>query len=175
MHKDKIDVTTATDERKALPSVAFNSVTASFQTEESFSTLQAINEAKRCLRCRVPMCVKGCPIGNNIPEFIHQLSKGNMGAALSVINETSTLPAVCGRVCPHENQCQGNCVLGKKGEPIKIGKLESFLADFDTEMSLRREDIPLKTRGRIAVIGSGPAGLTVAGQLARQGFHVTIF
>lgn len=175
MHKDKIDVTTATDERKALPSVAFNSVTASFQTEESFSTLQAINEAKRCLRCRVPMCVKGCPIGNNIPEFIHQLSKGNMGAALAVINETSTLPAVCGRVCPHENQCQGNCVLGKKGEPIKIGKLESFLADFDTEMSLRREDIPLKTRGRIAVIGSGPAGLTVAGQLARQGFHVTIF
>ncbi|MCI9607353.1 MAG: NAD(P)-dependent oxidoreductase [Muribaculaceae bacterium] len=152
-----------------------NTVTASFQIEERLSTIEAINEAKRCLHCKVPMCVKGCPIGNNIPEFIHELSKGNMGAAMSVINETSTLPAICGRVCPHENQCQGNCVLGKKGDPIKIGKLESFIADFDTEMSLIRETLPQKTRGKVAVIGSGPAGLTVSGQLARQGFHVTIF
>lgn len=152
-----------------------DNVSASFQIEERFTPLEAINEAKRCLRCKVPMCRKGCPIGNNIPEFIHELSKGNMGAAMSVINETSTLPAICGRVCPHENQCQGNCVLGKKGEPIKIGKLESFIADFDTEMSLIRESLPQKTRGKVAVIGSGPAGLTVSGQLARQGFHVTIF
>ncbi len=152
-----------------------DAVSASFQIEERLSTLQAVNEAKRCLRCKVPMCVKGCPIGNNIPEFIHELSKGNMGAAMSVINETSTLPAVCGRVCPHENQCQGNCVLGKKGEPIKIGKLESFIADFDTEMNLIRENLPQKTRGKVAVIGSGPAGLTVSGLLARKGFHVTVF
>lgn len=163
------------DEIGSLPVSSYNPLTASFQTEEKYTALQAINEAKRCLRCKAPMCMKGCPIGNNIPEFIHELSKGNMGAALSVINETSTLPAVCGRVCPHENQCQGNCVLGKKGEPVKIGKLESFLADFATEMDLLREGIPQKTRGRVAVIGSGPAGLTVAGQLARKGFHVTIF
>lgn len=146
-----------------------------FLTDVGFTPAEAVNEAKRCLHCKVPQCVKGCPIGNNIPEFIHELSKGNFGNAINVINETSTLPAVCGRVCPHEKQCQGNCVLGKKGEPVQIGKLESFVADFDTEMGLIKEYIPQKTRGRVAVIGSGPAGLTVAGQLSRQGFNVTIF
>ena len=175
MSKDLINNINVMGDNKEQSPIVLNSVTASFQTEERFTALQAINEAKRCLHCKNPMCVKGCPIGNNIPEFIHQLSKGNMGAALSIINETSTLPAICGRVCPHENQCQGNCVLGRKGNPIKIGKLESFLADFDTEMNLLREELPQKTRGKIAVIGSGPAGLTVAGQLARRGFHVTIF
>lgn len=142
---------------------------------EPFTPLEAITEAKRCLHCKVPQCRKGCPIGNNIPDFIHQLSKGNFGEAMNVINEISNLPAICGRVCPHEKQCQGSCVLGKKGEPIQIGRLESFVADFDTEMNLTREKLPQKTRGRIAVIGSGPAGLTVAGDLARQGFGVTIF
>lgn len=142
---------------------------------EPFTPLEAITEAKRCLHCKVPQCRKGCPIGNNIPDFIHQLSKGNFGEAMNVINEISNLPAICGRVCPHEKQCQGNCVLGKKGEPVQIGRLESFLADFDTEMNLTREKLPQKTRGRVAVIGSGPAGLTVAGDLARQGFSVTIF
>lgn len=127
-------------------------------SEQPFDTLQAITEAKRCLRCKVPQCVKGCPIENNIPEFIHQLSKGNMGSAMKIINETSNLPAICGRVCPHEKQCQGHCVLGKKGDPIKIGRLESFIADFDTGMELIREDIPQKTRGRVAVIGSGRPG-----------------
>lgn len=148
---------------------------ASFQVEESFDTHQAITEAKRCLRCKNPQCVKGCPIGNNIPEFIHQLSKGNFGNAMEIINETSTLPAICGRVCPHEKQCQGHCVLGKKGSAIQIGKLESFVADYDTEMEFIREYLPQKTRGKIAVIGSGPAGLTVAGILARRGFAVSIF
>lgn len=147
---------------------------ASFQAEK-WTMSQAIAEAKRCLHCKVPQCVKGCPIGNHIPEFIHQLSLGNLGNAMQTISEISNLPAVCGRVCPHENQCQGSCVLGKKGQPVQIGRLESFIADFDTEMCLNRELIPQKTRGRVAVIGSGPAGLTVAGQLARQGFHVTIF
>ncbi|MCM1139238.1 MAG: FAD-dependent oxidoreductase [Muribaculum sp.] len=150
-------------------------VTASFQPEEKWSTAQAINEAKRCLRCKVPQCSKACPIGNNIPEFIYQLSKGNIGAAMEAINENNPLPAICGRVCPHENQCQGHCVLGKRDSPIRIGKLESFIADFETEMCLIREDIPQKLRGRIAVIGSGPAGLTVANQLSRKGFSVTIF
>lgn len=145
------------------------------EVRESFTMLEAINEAKRCLHCKVPQCRKGCPINNDIPGFISQLAKGNMGAAMSIINEISNLPAICGRVCPHENQCQGHCVLGKKGKPIQIGKLESFLADFDTEMNLIREALPQKTRGKVAVIGSGPAGLTVAGDLARQGFSVTIF
>lgn len=142
---------------------------------EGFSTREAIEEAKRCLHCKVPQCRKGCPIENDIPDFVHELSMGNMGAAMSIINAKSNLPAICGRVCPHEKQCQGHCVLGKKGNPIQIGKLEQFIADFDTKMNLSREKLPQKTRGRIAVIGSGPAGLTVAGDLARQGFNVTIY
>lgn len=165
----------AAKQEKSDSAVLVEAGAGAFLNDEGFTTVQAINEAKRCLHCKVPQCVKGCPIGNNIPEFIHQLSKGNFGNAMHVINETSTLPAVCGRVCPHEKQCQGNCVLGKKGDPIQIGKLESFVADFDTEMGLIKEYIPQKTRGRVAVIGSGPAGLTVAGQLSRQGFNVTIF
>ena len=142
---------------------------------EGFSTREAIEEAKRCLHCKIPQCKKGCPIENDIPDFVHELSMGNMGAAMSIINAKSNLPAICGRVCPHEKQCQGHCVLGKKGKPVQIGKLEQFIADFDTKMNLSRELLPQKTRGRVAVIGSGPAGLTVAGDLARQGFNVTIF
>lgn len=140
-----------------------------------FTTRQAIDEAKRCLHCKVPQCRKGCPIENDIPEFTAALAMGNIGVAMSVINEKSNLPAICGRVCPHEKQCQGHCVLGKKGAPIQIGKLEQFIADFDTDMELIRERLPQKTRGRVAVIGSGPAGLSVAGDLARKGFNVTIF
>lgn len=145
------------------------------ETEKGFTPLEAITEAKRCLNCRVPLCRKGCPINNDIPGFIHQLSMGNMGEAMKVINQTSNLPAICGRVCPHERQCQGHCVWNKKGKPIQIGKLESFIADFDAQMSLTKENIPQKTRGKVAVIGSGPAGLTVAADLSRKGFSVTIF
>jgi glutamate synthase (NADPH/NADH) small chain len=149
---------------------------SSFQVvHEGYSTKQAIDEAKRCLHCKIPQCVKGCPIGNSIPDFVHALSMGNIGMAMNIINEKSNLPAICGRVCPHEKQCQGHCVLAKKGEGIQIGKLEEFIADFDTEMNLIRERLPHKTRGHVAVIGSGPAGLTVAGDLARQGFSVTIY
>jgi glutamate synthase (NADPH/NADH) small chain len=121
------------------------------------------------------MCKTGCPIENEIPDFIHQLSKGNLGEARNILAEKTNLPAVCGRVCPHETQCEGHCVMGKKGQPIKIGKLEQFVADFDADMGLTRENIPPKTRGNVAVIGSGPAGLTVAGDLARMGFNVTVF
>jgi len=142
---------------------------------EGFSTKQAIDEAKRCLHCKVPQCRKGCPIENDIPDFTAALAMGNIGQAMSIINERSNLPAICGRVCPHEKQCQGHCVLGKKGAPIQIGKLEQFIADFDTDMELIRERLPQKTRGRVAIIGSGPAGLTVAGDLARQGFSPTIY
>ena len=145
------------------------------EVNESYTIKEAIDEAKRCLNCKNPSCKKGCPIENDIPDFINQLSMGNMGDAMRIINEKSNLPAICGRVCPHEKQCQGHCVLYAKGKGIQIGKLERFIADFDTEMNLIREKLPQKTRGKIAVIGSGPAGLTVAGDLARQGFNVTIF
>lgn len=145
------------------------------EINESYTQKEAIAEAKRCLNCKRPSCKNGCPIENDIPEFIHELSKGNMGNAMAIINEKSNLPAICGRVCPHEKQCQGHCVLYPKGKGIEIGKLERFIADFDTEMNLIREKLPQKTRGKVAVIGSGPAGLTVAGDLARQGFNVTIF
>ena len=143
--------------------------------EPQFTTMEAIAEAKRCLNCKKPTCVTGCPIGNHIPDFIHQLSLGNIGSAMSIINEKSNLPAICGRVCPHEKQCEGNCIMNKKGKPIRIGKLESFIADFDADMHLTREKLVQKTRGKVAVIGSGPAGLTVAGDLARKGFSVTIY
>ena len=142
-----------------------------------YTMAEAINEAKRCLNCKVPQCRKGCPVDQNIPEWIHELSMGNLGNAMASINERSNLPAVCGRVCAHERQCEGNCILNKKepGTHINIGKLEQFIADFDTSMNLTREPIPVKDRGRVAVIGSGPAGLTVAGELARRGFDVEIF
>jgi len=143
--------------------------------DEGFTLREAVAEAKKCLQCRVPLCRKGCPIENDIPQFIHALTMGNLGDAMRIINEKSNLPAICGRVCPHEKQCQGHCVLNKKNEPIQIGKIEQFIADFDTEMNLTREPLPQKSRGKIAVIGSGPAGLTVAGDLARIGFNVTIY
>lgn len=145
------------------------------EINEGYTISEAIEEAKRCLNCKNPSCKKGCPIENNIPDFIHQLSMGNMGGAMGIINEKSNLPAICGRVCPHEKQCEGHCVLYAKGKGIHVGKLERFVADFDTDMNLLRERLPQKTRGKVAVIGSGPAGLTVAGDLARQGFNVTIY
>lgn len=140
-----------------------------------FTMSEAINESKRCLNCKNPSCKTGCPIENDIPDFIKQLSKGNFGEARSILAKKTNLPAVCGRVCPHEKQCEGHCILGKKGKSIKIGKLEQFIADFAADMNLTRENIPPKTRGKVAVIGSGPAGLTVAGDLALQGFSVVVY
>lgn len=141
----------------------------------SYTMREAIDEAKRCLRCKDPLCQTGCPIRNDIPDFIYQLSKGNLGEAREILAKKTNLPAVCGRVCPHEKQCVGHCILNKKGEPIQVGKIEEFIADFDAEMGLIKENIVQKTRGKVAVIGSGPAGLTVAGDLARQGFNVVIY
>ena len=136
---------------------------------------EAIKEAQRCLHCKVPQCKKGCPISNDIPDWIHELKKGNLGNAISIIRAKSNLPAVCGRVCAHEKQCEGACVLGKKGQPVNIGKLERFVADFDTDNELTHEDVVEKTRGKVAVIGAGPSGITVAGDLAREGFAVEMF
>lgn len=145
------------------------------EVNERYSLPEAIREAQRCLHCKVPSCKKGCPINNEISEWIAELAKGNFGNAMAIINQRSNLPAVCGRVCGHERQCEGNCVLGKRGQHINIGKLERFVADFDSDAGLTHEAIPEKNRGRVAVIGSGPAGLTIAGDLSRQGFAVEIF
>jgi glutamate synthase (NADPH/NADH) small chain len=145
------------------------------EVNESYTMAEAIEEAQRCLNCKVPQCRKGCPIGNEIPDWINELKKGNMGNAISIIRTKSNLPAVCGRVCAHEKQCEGSCVLGKKGQHINIGKLERFVADFDAENHLTHENITEKNRGKVAVIGSGPAGITVAGDLSRMGFAVEMF
>ncbi len=145
------------------------------EVNESYTMAEAIQEAQRCLHCKVPQCKKGCPISNDIPDWIHELKKGNLGNAISIIRAKSNLPAVCGRVCGHEKQCEGSCVLGKKGEAVHIGKLERFIADFDSENELTHEDIAEKTRGKVAVIGAGPSGITVAGDLSRMGFAVEMF
>ncbi len=139
------------------------------------TTTEAINEARRCLNCAKPTCRNGCPIENDIPQFIRALSEGNVGNAYEIISEHSNLPAICGRVCPHERQCESHCVLTKNKHGIEIGSLEMFVADFAHENSLK--PIPPSTgkRGKVAVIGSGPAGLTVAGDLAKMNFAVTIF
>lgn len=145
------------------------------EVSENYTLPEAIREAQRCLHCKVPGCKKGCPISNDIPQWIAELAKGNFGNAMSIINSRSNLPAVCSRVCGHERQCEGNCALRKSGRHINIGKLERFVADFDSDAGLTHEAIPEKSRGSVAVIGSGPAGLTIAGDLARQGFRVEIF
>lgn len=147
----------------------FKEVSGNYTLEE------AIREAKRCLGCRVPGCKKACPISNDIPNWISELAHGNFGNAMRIIHERSNLPAVCGRVCGHERQCQGGCILAAKGEAIHIGRLERFLSDFEAEAGWTHEDIPVKDRGNVAVIGSGPAGLTIAGDLSRKGFSVEIF
>ena len=135
----------------------------------------AIKEANRCLNCKKPQCKEGCPISNDIPEFIAALACGDLGEARRVIARKSNLPAICGRVCAHELQCEGYCVLSKAGKAIQIGMLEKTIADFAFEMVLPLDKIPQKTRGKVAVIGSGPAGLTVAGDLAKIGFDATVY
>ena len=135
---------------------------------------EAINEARRCLNCARPTCRTGCPIANNIPQFIRALSEGNIGLAYETIAERSNLPAICGRVCPHERQCEAHCVLTKNKHGIEIGSLEMFIADFAHENNLKPLPPSTGKRGKVAVIGSGPAGLTVAGDLAKMNFAVTI-
>lgn len=138
-------------------------------------TAEAIQEARRCLNCTRPSCRTGCPIQNNIPGFIRALSEGNIGMAYELISERSNLPAICGRVCPHERQCEAHCILTKKKCGIEIGSLEMFIADFAHQNDLMPTHPSSKLRGRVAVIGSGPAGLTVAGDLAKMDFDVTIY
>ena len=136
---------------------------------------EAMNEAARCINCKNAQCIKGCPVAINIPGFIEQIKEGKMEAAYQVISESSALPAVCGRVCPQESQCEGKCIRGIKGEPISIGKLERYVADWARENGIKPQGAKEKKGKKVAVIGSGPAGLTCAGDLARMGYDVTIF
>lgn len=145
------------------------------EIDEGFSTREAIAEAKRCLNCKNPLCRTGCPINNEIPQFIQALAKGNIGEASDIIARRSNLPAVCGRVCAHEKQCEAACILKKRQAGIRIGKLERFIADFDAEMDITFKPPLVEKLGQVAVIGSGPAGLTVAGDLAKLGIGVTVF
>ena len=136
----------------------------------------AVNEAKRCIHCKNKPCQTGCPVGIDIPEFIGHVAEGDFEAAYQVINRSSSLPAVCGRVCPQENQCEGKCVRGKKGEPVAIGRLERFVADYAREHGYTGKQETAEPNGkRVAIVGGGPAGLTCAGDLARLGYQVTVF
>ena len=136
---------------------------------------EAVAEASRCLNCKNAQCMKGCPVSINIPAFIAQVKERNFEEAYHIISESSALPAVCGRVCPQETQCEGQCIRGIKGEAISIGKLERFVADWARENNVSPE-MPTEKKGKkVAVIGSGPSGLTCAGDLAKMGYDVTIF
>ena len=138
-----------------------------------YTAEMAVNEAKRCLQCKKPACRTGCPVQIDIPAFIAEVAKGDFEAAYQVIAKSSALPAVCGRVCPQENQCEGKCIRGKKSEPVAIGQLERFLGD-RPELASTPKMAP-KNGKKVAVVGSGPSGITCAGELARNGFDVTVF
>ena len=135
----------------------------------------AIDEAKRCLQCKNPKCMGGCPVHIHIPEFIALVAEGKFEEAYQVISKDSALPAVCGRVCPQESQCEGLCVRGVKGESVAIGRLERFVADWHNENTTEFPTQPVSNGHKVAIIGSGPSGLTCAGDLAKLGYDVTIF
>ena len=136
---------------------------------------EAMEEASRCLGCKKAKCVEGCPVSIHIPDFIHQVKEGNFEEAYRIISESSALPAICGRVCPQESQCEGKCIRGIKGEAVSIGKLERFVADWARENGIKPAAPVEKNGKKVAVIGSGPSGLTCAGDLAKMGYDVTIF
>ena len=135
---------------------------------------QALDEAARCLNCKNHPCVDGCPVNVRIPEFIQKIVEKDYEGAYQVIHQTSSLPAVCGRVCPQETQCEMHCVRGKKGDPVGIGRLERFVADWHNAHSTEAAAKPESNGHKVAVIGSGPAGLTCAGDLAKKGYEVTV-
>ena len=167
--QDRMKRTPVTEQEPKLRAKNFEEVCLGYDQE------RAIKEANRCLGCKNPKCVEGCPVSIDIPGFIAEVKNGNFEAAAKDIAKYSALPAVCGRVCPQETQCEGKCVLGIKGEPVAIGKLEKFTADWsranDVDLTNKEEEKGKK----VAVIGSGPAGLTCAGDLAKKGYDVTVF
>ncbi|MBQ3056468.1 MAG: NADPH-dependent glutamate synthase [Clostridia bacterium] len=140
-----------------------------------YTAEQAMDEAARCLNCKKPLCVTGCPVSINIPAFLTKAATGDFEGAYETISLQSSLPAVCGRVCPQENQCEGKCVRGIKGEPVGIGRVERFVADYHNAKKDKEIVKPTQNGHRVAVVGSGPSGLTCAGDLAKKGYAVTIF
>ena len=168
---NKIDRVPVREQDPKVRATNFEEVCYGYNAEE------AQLEASRCLNCKKPRCVDSCPVGINIPAFIHQVYEGDFKAAYDTISEDSSLPAICGRVCPQETQCEGSCILGVKGQPVSIGKLERFVADYAREHESAESKHPLidKHGIKVAVIGSGPAGLACASDLAKLGYSVTIF
>ena len=146
-----------------------------FEVATGYTEQQAIDEAMRCLGCKNMPCVSACPVNIRIPEFIAKIKECDFEGAYKIISESSSLPAVCGRVCPQEVQCESKCVRGIKGEPVGIGRLERFVADWHNRTSGTSADMPAKNGHKVAVVGSGPSGLTCAGDLARLGYDVTVF
>ena len=157
------------EQEPAVRATNFEEVCLGYNKEE------AMCEASRCITCKNAQCVKGCPVSIDIPGFIAKVKTGEIEEAYKIISKSSALPAVCGRVCPQESQCEGKCIRGFKGEPVSIGKLERFVADWARENDIRPEGAKEKKGKKVAVIGSGPAGLTCAGDLAKLGYDVTIF
>ncbi len=147
----------------------FNEVALGYKKED------ALSEASRCLTCKEPECVEGCPVNVDIPGFIKLICEEDFAGAIENIKATNTLPAICGRVCPQETQCEALCILGKKGQPVAIGRLERFCADYEREKDVKVPEIPKSTGKTVAVVGSGPAGLTAAADLAKLGHKVTVF
>lgn len=140
-----------------------------------YTAEMAMAEAKRCIHCKKRPCVSGCPVGVRIPEFIEKVAQGDFAGAYEVITSTNGLPAICGRVCPQETQCESKCIRGVKGEPVAIGRLERFVADWHMQNDDKKPQRPESNGHRVAVVGAGPAGLSCAGDLARKGYQVTIF
>lgn len=157
------------EQEPAVRAANFEEVCYGYNEEE------AVQEAGRCLNCKKPMCVGGCPVSIDIPAFIQQVKERNFEEAYQIISKSSALPAVCGRVCPQETQCEGKCIRGVKGDPVAIGKLERFVADWAREHGIKPQKAESKNGHKVAVIGSGPAGLTCAGDLAKMGYDVTVF
>lgn len=164
--------------RNKMPEQAANIRNKNFDEVALGYTLEtAVDEAQRCLDCKNPRCVQGCPVNVDIPDFIKALAQRNLAEAIRILKQKNTLPAVCGRVCPQESQCEKNCILAIKGEPVAIGRLERFVSDYAREhgLDITNEEKPASKGKKVAIVGSGPSGLTAAGDLAKMGYDVTIF
>ena len=167
---NKIPRVPVREQDPALRATNFEEVCYGYNLEE------ARTEASRCLHCRNPRCVAACPVGVQIPDFISCLCEGDVAGAADVIARDSSLPSICGRVCPQETQCEGACVLGIKGEPVAVGKLERFVGDWNIGHAAQcAAALPARNGRRVAVVGSGPAGLACASDLAKMGYEVKIF
>ncbi|MBO5276996.1 MAG: FAD-dependent oxidoreductase, partial [Alistipes sp.] len=166
---NKIPRVSVREQEPAVRATNFEEVCYGYNAEE------AQLEASRCLNCKNPRCVAACPVNINIPAFIHKVAEGDFASASAIIAEDSSLPSICGRVCPQETQCEGSCILGIKGEAVAIGKLERFVGDWGLD-NASKEQVEIKTNGKkVAVIGSGPSGLACAIDLAKLGYEVTVF